>query len=316
MSKTSGLPTVVIVVVEHNGLRDTTACVDSLLRLDYPAARVVVVDNGSDADETTVLSERYGEAVHVLRAERNDGYGAGANIGIRWASSVEAEFIWLLNNDTIVERDSLSRLVDAVTTDPAIGIASPQIAAPEGPDAPLGVWYAGGTLSLARARTQHLTVRLAPAAKVVDTKFVTGCAPLMRLKMLHEIGLFWESLFLFWEDTDLLLRAQAAGWRTCVVPAAWIFHRVHGSTPDSVVDRFHFRNALIVVCRNGTALQTVLAVASTGAVVGRLWAAALFGRRRWPVDATTGFVAGIRWILSRNITRLSPSRHRRDGSSP
>ncbi|HEY8869161.1 MAG TPA: glycosyltransferase family 2 protein [Candidatus Limnocylindrales bacterium] len=297
-------PLVVVVVVNYEGLEDTVACVESLLAQDYPARNVVVVDNGSRIDEALAIRARFGRAVHAIRSHTNGGYGAGANVGIRWALAERADYVWVLNNDTLVQPSTLRRLVESLERDPEIGIASPQIRAPEGPDAPHGVWYAGGVVSLERGQTRHHTDPLPDSPVPVDTGFITGCAPFIRRAVLETVGLFWEPLFLFWEDTDLCLRAQAAGWRTCVIPSAWIFHRVHGSTSDATVARYHYRNALLVVRRNGTTRQVVLAIASTGMLMARLWAAAALRRRPWPTAATAGFLSGLRSLVRREARRL------------
>jgi GT2 family glycosyltransferase len=297
----------VAVVVDYEGLVDTFACLESLLEQTYPAWRIVVIDNGSHTDEAAAIRARFGAVVHAIRSTHNGGYGAGANLGIRWALAEHAEYVWLLNNDTLVEPGSLGRLVKAMEAEPRVGIASPQIRAPKGPEAPGGVWYAGGVISLARGQTRHLLAPLPSSDAPVDTGFITGCAPMIRLEMLQTVGLFWEPLFLFWEDADLSLRAQAAGWRTCVVPDAWIFHRVHGSTPDTVVSRYYYyyRNALIVVRRNGTTRQVILAVVTTALVMARLWVGAALGRRPWPVADTKGFLEGVCSLMRRDVRRLA-----------
>lgn len=298
-----GPPLVGIVVVDFNGLDDTMACVESLLAQDHRPYRLVVVDNGSTVDEAATVQAAFGDRVATIRRPDNGGYGAAANTGIRWALERGAAFVWLLNNDTRIEADSLVELVAAMTSDPRIGIASPQIRAPAGPEAPAGIWYAGGTVDLAAGATEHLREPLSDDLGPIDTAFITGTAPILRRELIEDVGLFWEHLFLFWEDTDLCLRAQRAGWRTCVVPRAWIFHRVHGSMSSSVIARYHYRNALLVVQRHGTRRQLASAAANLGRLMLRLWAAALLRRRPRPVAASLGYLSGLVALLPNGRSR-------------
>ena len=297
------IPRVASVVVDFNGLADTLRCVQSLLIAGVQGHLVIVVDNGSTDDVSEALRAAFGDRVVVLRSERNEGYGAAANRGIRHALGLGASYVWVLNNDTVVEPGSLGMLLDAMDEDSGIGIASPQIHAPIGPDAPQGVWFAGGTLQLWQARIAHRRSAWPSDAPVVEVNFVTGCAMLLRREVFMTAGLFWEPLFLYWEDADLVLRAQRAGWRTCLVPSAWIFHSVHGSASESVASFYGVRNAMLVAWRNAGP-PTVAAV--TAFIVMRLarrWVEALLRRRPAPLQATRGMVAGFavltRWTVQR-----------------
>jgi GT2 family glycosyltransferase/glycosyltransferase involved in cell wall biosynthesis len=292
-------PLVATVVVTYEGLADTIACVASLLASDYPRHRVVVVDNGSSG-EAEALRERFGDDLTTVATGRNLGYGAGANVGIRLALDNGADYIWVLNNDTVVPADTIGRLVAALEADPAIGIASPQIGAPEGPEAPDGVWFAGGLVDLGKGQTRHLTAPLAAGSEPVRSDFLTGCALMVRAGTFRQVGLFWERLFLFWEDTDLDLRVQRQGWTTRVVPDAWIHHSIHGSADRGVVAYYHFRNAILVARRHGGAGIAFRASGHLAIEVGRRWARALLRRCPMPLPETRGLLAGM-FLASRGI---------------
>ena len=296
-------PRVASVVVDFNGIADTLRCVESLLVMSVPGHVVIVIDNGSVDDVSNSMRAAFEDRVVVLRSERNEGYGAAANRGIRHALDLGASYVWVLNNDTVVKPGSLGTLLHAMDEDPSIGIASPQIGAPIGPEAPEGVWFAGGTLQLWRGRIAHRRSAQPSDAAVVDVNFMTGCAMFIRREVFRTAGLFWEPLLLYWEDADLVLRTQRAGWRTCVVPSAWIFHQVHGSVSESVASYYGVRNALLVAWRNA-GVPTVAAV--TVFIVLRLarrWAEALLRRRPAPLQASRGMVAGYallaRWTVQR-----------------
>jgi GT2 family glycosyltransferase len=287
-------PSVVSIVVNYRRLADTRACVESLLAVEYPRHSVVVVENGSGAEEADSLAAAMPVAVHVLRSDRNLGYGGGANLGLRWAVQAGAEYVWVLNNDTTVDSRSVAELVRAMESDPRCGAAGPQITAPIGPESPRGVWYAVGAADLRRVTTSHALDLLDTDDLLVSTGFVNGAAMFMRTRALAETGMFWERLFLYWEDVELSFRLRAAGWHLAVAPAARIHHAVHGSVRSAVAEYYYYRNAILVAQRQSGSRGGVRAFLALWSRAGRRWLACLIkGRRPWPMAETRGLVAGL-----------------------
>jgi GT2 family glycosyltransferase len=284
-------PLVVTVVVNFNGLRQTIACADSLLAGTYPMQAVIVVDNASTDPDAGGIRARFGERVEVLALPRNQGYGGGANAGIRLALSRGARYVWVLNNDVVVRSDTLEQLVAAMEAADRIGVASPQITAPVSAEAPAGIWFAGGTIDLRRGETAHLRDAI-PPGQPVPFPFLTGCSLLLRSEAIREVGLFWDWLFLFWEDGDLVLRMQRAGWATVVVPSAWLFHEVHGSIPGPLIRYFHFRNAIVVAWRHSGPVTAIRAGMHLGRILMRSSGGAMLRRHPFPLREWHGLVAG------------------------
>ena len=289
-------PLVVSIVVDYDGLDDTLRCVRSLLDSSYDSHRIVVVDNGSPSGDGPRLSAEFGDSVVVISSERNLGYGGGANLGLSWALENEAAYAWVLNNDTIVDPTCIGRLVEAMESHPEFGVLSPQIAARVGPEAPSGIWYAGGTVLLRRAEVRHSFEEIQGPAPV-PTQYVTGCAMFLRSSSLAEVGLFWEPLFLFWEDVDLSLRMRRSGLKLGVVPAARIRHEIHGSIGPATLEYYHFRNAFVVVRKYGSASTALSGLLFLAGGVARRWARAMLRRRPAPIAATRGLVAGLRLAI-------------------
>lgn len=283
---------VVSVVVNYGGFDDTIRCVESLLGSAYEHHLVVVVDNASPSGDAARLSADLGGRVHVIASGANLGYGGGANLGLRWALAQDATYAWVLNNDTVIEPTCIQQLVDAMETNPRYGILSPQIEAPVGPEAPDGIWFAGGSVLFGRAETRH-SFRRAEGASVIETEYVTGCAMFLRCAALMATGLFWEPLFLYWEDLDLSLRMRLAGWNLGVLPGARIHHAVHGSVVSQILDYYHFRNALPIVRTFASRRTAASALLFLVGGVARRWARALLRRKPAPTGATRGLVVGI-----------------------
>src|SRR3972149_8894642 len=116
---------VFIIVLNWNGYRDTVDCLRSIEKCSYTAYEVVVVDNGSTDGSVERLKKDFKDVVYIENKE-NLGYTGGNNVGIKYAMDRRGEFIWLLNNDTLIESDSLDILIRAAKDNPYAGVLSPK----------------------------------------------------------------------------------------------------------------------------------------------------------------------------------------------
>jgi GT2 family glycosyltransferase len=219
-------PLVIAITLNWNLPAETMACVDSLLASDHPNQRVLVVDNGSTDDSIPRLRQRFGDQITVVETGENLFYAGGNNVGIRWALANGADFVFILNNDTWVAPDAVSRLVETALTYPNVGILAPMIYF--GHDR-LRIWALGSQrhrwLPMPRDmgrgeidRGQYTT----PFA--VD--YVTGCAMMARREVFDRIGLFDPGYRMYYEDADLCARARQAGFDLLVEPRAKVWHLV------------------------------------------------------------------------------------------
>jgi len=221
---TADWPYVVIVVLSWNGREDTRACLRSLLALDYPRFDVLVVDNGSDDGSPDVVRSEF-PGVHLIANPRNLGYAEGNNQGMRWAleASRDADLVWLLNNDVVVEPGSLAELVRVLETDADVGIVGPVIHRIHQP----GRADVGGCFDF---WTGYAHVLLwDPACEKQDTldvDYVWGAALLARAQVLRAVGLFDPRWVAYFEDADLCRRARAHGWRTVTALNAHVHHHI------------------------------------------------------------------------------------------
>jgi GT2 family glycosyltransferase len=207
------------IVLNWNGLSDTRDCLTSLRQVSGDLT-TVLVDNGSDADEASFIEQEYPEAI-LIRNERNLGFAAGNNIGIRTAlANDDCDSILILNNDTYVDRDFLVRLYDHLDDNT---IVSPKILyAGSGLIQNMGgriIYAIGGTANINKNR---------PTEKHVETVYpdlVSGCCFLATKKAFSDIGLFEEKYFAYNEDLDWSLRARQKGYTLKVVPESIIWHK-------------------------------------------------------------------------------------------
>ena len=273
-------PSVGIIILNWNGRGDTLACIESLSRLDYPACRTAMVDNGSTDGSVAAVATRFPE-VTLIENGRNLGYAGGNNVGLRWAMAEGLDYALLLNNDTEVAPDLLRRLVTAAEADTNCGAVGPTIyywASPE------RIWSAGGQVNWRNGSTRmmHLneadTGQLGPSPWRAD--FVTGCALLIKRTALERVGLLDERFFAYYEETEWCARAGREGLSILQVPEAHLWHKIPLDARDSS-PRVHYymtRNRLLFARQIGLGLGTRLGIVI--GEYGRTWLSWSL-RRRW-----------------------------------
>ena len=187
------------------------------------------MDNGSAPSEADQI-EGSGLAGTVLRGPGNLGYAAGCNLGIRHAIGQNADYMWLLNNDTIIDPDCLDALVTAGENDDRIGLLSPVVYEYLSPHA---IQFAGTVVDLPGERRPTLTSTDHPAVLANEGRLALwGTALLVKRRVVEKIGILDERYFAYVEDMDFSVRAMAAGFSTRVVREAAVFHK-HGSSLGS-----------------------------------------------------------------------------------
>ncbi len=219
---------VYIILVNYNGAQDTLACVESLMAVEEPAFRIVVVDNGSTDDSCEILKRENQKRYIFLQADTNEGFAAGNNVGIRYAMQEGASFVVLLNNDTIVEPDFLHELVKACGRD-RNRVSTCRIFYEKDRES---VWYAGGAYNLKNGRTEHFHFGEKDGTEDFRTRrvtFISGCCMCLPVDVLEKVGLLDEEYFLYEEDTDYCIRLRRVGVAMAYTPRGIIFHKVSAS---------------------------------------------------------------------------------------
>ncbi len=120
-------PVVAIIVLTWNGRDLTLACIDSLAAVGTPGVRIVLVDNASTDGTVAAVRDRYADRVTIVETGANLGFAGGNNAGIERALTDGADFVLLLNNDTVVDPAFVDELLRPMLAAPAIGIAGPKI---------------------------------------------------------------------------------------------------------------------------------------------------------------------------------------------
>jgi GT2 family glycosyltransferase len=265
----SSLPFVTISLVNWNGLSHTRECVRHCLALDYPHFELVIVDNGSSDGSFEALTAEWGAhpRVSVLAAGSNLGFARANNVVLGRALRKGSDFIWLLNNDTKVNPNTLRALVDAALTHPRAGIFGSKILFWDRPDT---IWYAGGMLEehghRASVHRGEGEIDAGQYQTEEEVEFITGCSLLIRAATVRDIHFISDQYFVYWEDVDWCTRARQAGWSCLYVPRSTLLHRV-GASSGGIPElrrRYDTRNRLLYHWRfnKPAAIEAMLAVAT------------------------------------------------------
>lgn len=225
-SSAAKTPQVAIIILNWNGQTDTLACLASLSHLDYPACHIVVVDNGSNDDSVAAIGSAYPRVI-LLETGDNLGYVGGNNVGLDYARTLGVDYALLLNNDTEVAPDFLRLLIDAAEADPTVAIVGPLIYYFDHPER---IWSAGGVIDWQQGNTylrglnepDHGQFNSMPHP--VD--FVTGCALLIKMSAVEQVGLLDPRFFAYYEETEWCARVARAGFKILLVPQARIWHKI------------------------------------------------------------------------------------------
>ena len=248
-----------VVIVNWNGREDTLQCLASLKPLSHSLRSVIVVDNGSTESIKEVLEKSYAWVTCISLSE-NLGFAGGNNVGIKKALEDGAEFVWLLNNDTVVDKHVLS-ILDGFR-DPNVGACGSKIYFMKGreyhkdryKEKDLGhvLWYAGGVIDWDNMYAMHRGVDQVDHGQydsMEETAYITGCSMVIRSEVFKKIGLLDASYFMYLEDVEYCLRMQKHGFKTMYVPSSKLFHKNAGSTGGSG-SKFHeyyqTRNRLVL----------------------------------------------------------------------
>lgn len=222
-------PNVTAVVVNWNGVDCIGPCLETLLASDYDNLSVIVVDNASTDGSPELVRGRF-PGVRLIETGVNDGYAAGANVGLAAAADDEADFAFVLNNDVEFDRGCVSALVRAAVERGDAGLLGPMIYYHDRPDV---IWSAGGLVSYWSGHIRHIGLRETDRGQytgVRDVDYVTGCAVLARMKTVAEIGVLDERYLMYNEDTDWCARCLDSGHAVVAVSDARMWHKVSMSS--------------------------------------------------------------------------------------
>lgn len=244
-----------IITVNYNGFRDTCELIDSITFTDD--MEVIVVDNGSIEDETSLISQRYPQ-VRTIRSDKNLGFAGGNNLGIREA---KGKYLFLINNDTIFKGFDIQPLINRLESSSIIGMVCPKICFTWANNP---IQFAGYTpLSKVTVRNQAIGYGEEDKGQYETphpTPYAHGAAMLIKREAIDKVGLMPECYFLYYEELDWSMMFTRASYKIWYEPACTIYHKESQSTGQCSSLRTYYitRNRLLLVKRNWHGLTKYL----------------------------------------------------------
>ena len=242
-------PKIFVIILNWNGKEDTLACLESLEKVNMPYS-LIVVDNGSNDDSVLAIRNTYPDII-LLENRKNLGYAEGNNVGIRWALKNGADYLLILNNDTIVDPNILEGFLSTYESTPLASILGGKTYLMKDPcrlDHLGGKWNSRtGTFDLIGSNEMGENWM-----KPFPLDYVCGCALFAKAEVFRKIGVFESRFFLFWEESDFCRRAKKEGFLSYFAPNAKLWHKVSASFTGGKAHTTYFwwRNRLFFMERN------------------------------------------------------------------
>ena len=210
---------VTIVIVNWNGKKYLKGCLDSLQKQSYCDYEAIIVDNGSKDGSVEYIQQNYPN-IKLFQLKRNMGYSVGINVALEHSKN---KYIIALNNDTTLDQNWLSELVKMAELDERIGSCQPKILSLQNPafidSVGLSINKEGEAFQIGfqeKDTGQYNAVR--------ELLGACSASVLYRRQALMQIGGFDEDFFAYFEDVDVALRLNRAGWKCMYVPTAMVYH--------------------------------------------------------------------------------------------
>jgi GT2 family glycosyltransferase len=262
LSMKAPLPRVVTVILNTNRRDDTLACLASLKQSNYPDHHIVVLDNASYDGSVPAIATAYPE-VDIIALEQNLGYAGNNNLGIQAALAKGAEWIFILNEDTVLAPDCIEHLVEMGAANPKIGMMGPLV---YHFDEPSVIQSAGGCMDR-HWQTWHLAHNEEDRGQVAHphtVEWVSGCALMVRRAVIEQVGMLDERFYYYWEETEWCFRARWHGWLAYNVPQAKLWHKgvCRHYQPSPMVTYYNTRNRLLFMYKHRASLRAWLGVCS------------------------------------------------------
>lgn len=230
-------PLVSIIIVNYNGIHLLPECLDSIQKSSYLSTEVIVVDNGSSDGSINYLKKKKitKQAIQIILNEQNIGFARANNQGIEIA---KGEYFLLLNNDAVLEKETIEILVSTLQQDSTIAVVQPKI-----------LFYKTKKLQSGAAFFTYFGFLYYFGFghnpnddcynKTMDIFSANGACMLIRKSVISEVGLFDGDFFAYYEETDFCHRVLLSGQRIVYVPQARAFHK-GGQTAITLNQSFIF----------------------------------------------------------------------------
>jgi GT2 family glycosyltransferase len=210
---------VAIILVNWRQYDLTKSCIFSINKSNFKNFKIILIDNESNSTQLNILKELFVNII-IFSNKNNLGFGQANNQAINYALKNDFEYVMLLNNDTEVDQNFISPLINSIDKSNSIGGVQPLIMSYENRER---VWSAGGLLN----KFFGYTITIKSLGKSINLDWITGCCMLLKTDIIKKTKLLDENFFAYYEDVDWSLRIKDLGYSLELVETSLIYH--HGS---------------------------------------------------------------------------------------
>lgn len=234
-----------ILLVNYNSFSDTEECINSLLQLSYHNYRILVVDNSDSTEYVEQLKKDYpfnsvvyyqavsyeqsSAKIVFIKAEKNKGFAAANNVGLKYIyQQGNLSYVWLLNNDTIVDMDALSHLVNKMESDSNIAICGVKLMEYYEKNVIQGI---AGIYNETIAKVTFVG-KHAPENSIftnIRIDYIPGASMFLNSRFLYMHPYMCEDYFLYFEELDWSQKVKQCGMKLSIALNAKVYHK-GGST--------------------------------------------------------------------------------------
>ncbi|HOP74686.1 MAG TPA: glycosyltransferase family 2 protein [Bacillota bacterium] len=242
---------IAVVICNFNKKDYVMQCIASVFAQDLHGISVYVVDNASTDGSSEEISRKFKDKVNLIRNFENLGGSGGFNTGIREALKWDYPYIYLLDNDVILDSKALSELVDYLESHPQTAVAGSAIYSMDHPDE---LQELGAVIDWENYYIQPKGKGMlgnATTAEILECDYVPACSMLVRTEAIRKVGVMDESNFIYWDDIEWGHRMKQAGYRVAVVPSSKVWHKMGVAQRSNTFGTYYFwRNRLNFFLRN------------------------------------------------------------------
>jgi len=248
-------PLVIFVVLNFNRREDTLQCISSLAQNTYKNQKIILLDNSSTDGSVKAVEARFPE-VQIIRLQQNLGYAGNNNVGIDEAMRQGAEWIFVLNEDTVLAPDCVAQLVSVGEGDPTIGIVGPMVYHHDEPEI---IQSAGGKMDK-YFRAEHLGQNQVDRGQYPQphlVEWISGCGIMVRRAVIDQIGTIDARFFYYAEEFEWCIRASEVGWKIVHIPQAKLWHKgvQRNYHPKPSLMYYFTRNRLLLLSKHRAPLS-------------------------------------------------------------
>ncbi|MCF6341566.1 MAG: glycosyltransferase family 2 protein [Bacteroidales bacterium] len=232
---------VFIIVINFGTPEHTIECLESIHENSYDTYQTVVVDisnlNQSVSKLSKWMKEKNDKRFYLIREEKNKGFAFANNIGMKYAlGQDDCDFLWILNNDTIIERNSLEALISCHLEKSKPGFTGSKILDYENPEI---IQNIGGTFNKWTGYSVLVGMGRKDSGQFdkqqLEVDYVVGASMLCHKSLIRQIGFMPEDYFLYYEDIDWCTSAQQAGFKNYSCANSRVYHKQGISTGSKLL---------------------------------------------------------------------------------